>query len=69
MNLAPSLNSPSRIAADLHRPVGEVLRVIDDLGLRPALRVDGRPLFDDEQTSRIASVVCGERPGEEVHHG
>lgn len=67
------LESFGRVVEILQEPPGSIRRVIDDLGIAPALRLNGVSYFDGSQFDRIArrlrerSAATTIRPAETAH--
>lgn len=48
------LLSPSHLAANIQRPVSSVFKAAEELGIEPALVLNGVAHFDNEQAETIA---------------
>lgn len=61
MNATSSVLTVGRIASDLQRPVSEILRVAEQLGIYPSLVINGVKHFSDNDVDRISGHLRTEQ--------
>ncbi len=60
------IDSPSQLAGSLQVPVSTIMRVVDELNIRPVFRIDGRPMFDADAADLIRDHLIRQNKTKDV---